>query len=243
MLSILCYITACSGNLFIEKSPNHTQEAHKIYKLVSIEPNFTLIDNRKSSYKSYNKSMVGEKNFGEILFKNAQKNGIRLQVVDANQLTDSLADDYFNHLLPLKQQILNANFLQNVTFDGKRFPIGEVFTNFINVERQTFVNTPSLPSNYSFLAEIYHTPYFAVHGLVSVIKANKVQWLWLLLFPPVGIHKAFVPDVYTYYYAVVVNVESSEILYREIRSLNDLANNSNLNAIIYDSFNILHTKQ
>ncbi len=228
----------CRGSLYIEKSTDYTSQAPDIKYLVSINPLFEIIDTRKAIDLQYINSENGEIAFADLLLENAQKKQVKLTVIDANALNknDTL---YFNHLAPFKQQIMQANFLQHISFTQVEMSNNWFVDNWMRPDSKYFKYNPSIPPLYSYLSEIYGTPYFAVQGVFSVVEAKKRRWLWLFLVPPIGLYQFIKPEVKTYFYTIIVNVRSSEIIYREVRSFNNFASKQNLNSMIYDSFSII----
>ena len=119
---------------------------------------------------------------------------------------------------------------------------GENGRNWINPGYEEFKQTPILSSAYSYLSDKYGTPYFSLHGTITVIEKKSMIGLVYFFIPftiPYGIVYMSNPNAHTYYYHVVVNVETGEMLYREVRYLKRKAVNSVLDGMVYDSFRIL----
>ncbi len=226
---------ACSSTMQVEKTVTKKSEK-PIISMVSLNPDFEIITSSANStpreYKSINKQEIF---FKDALLENATKNGLRLKILNANNF-DNQDANYFKELAPLKREIMRASYLQDfITNDGEVTPkdkqgIGE------------FERGPIIASHYSYLAKKHETPYFAVQGLTSHKKPREEKYLLLFAFPPLGIASFFYPEVDTYFYNIVADVESSKIVYKEIRKVNQLANKSNMNAIIFDSFRIMKGK-
>ena len=121
--------------------------------------------------------------------------------------------DYFNDLLPLKESIMQSMGLQEVRSQKH----SKKKSSFIYPPYLEFDKKFQLPTHFSRLAKKYGTPYFSLHGLL-VAKDGRDKML---------------------YYTVCVNVEISEIVYREIRLVRKKPRPLFLDAIIYDSFHIL----
>jgi hypothetical protein len=87
------------------------------------------------------------------------------------------------------------------------------------------------------MSEKYGTPYFSVQGVISIKYPNSLAFFWL--FPPLGLLTELQNRNATYYYNIVVNVESTEVIYREFRMMYTTARPSNIDPILYDSFKLL----
>lgn len=230
--AMLSMLASCSGSLQIEKSPAYVKEVDAITKIVTIEPNFENLDTRQPKLKRLIEQKDYEKRFNELLIANSEKNQIQLLLIDAQNL--NIKDNhYFNYLLPLKQHILSTNFNQDVLYKNK------TNMSLFKPKSHFFEKTPQISSEYSWLANEYETPYFAIHGLISTAKKPKARWLWLLLFPPLAMNYLLSENTDIYYYMIVVNIQGSEIIYREVRHVQATLSSENLNAMLYDSFKIL----
>ena len=236
-VGVLLSVAGCRslGRLSIER--NNREEAQQIKKIISIEPTFEAVTRANgTSTRKYTENSEYEKTFIGMLRDNASRSGIELQVIDAQNLENATALDYFNDLAPLRKETLIANFTQ--TTKSKWISSSKYF----KAPTARFENVPTISSRYSHLAAKYGTPYFAVQGLASVVKPEPLAFPLLLLLPPAGLGKLLNPRAESYYYTIVINVETTEVVYREIRFFHDIANSDNLNTIIYDSFQIMKDK-
>ncbi|MCR9066813.1 MAG: hypothetical protein NXI00_22775 [Cytophagales bacterium] len=228
-----------ASKLMLEKSPEHRKEAKQITKVVTIDPEYSLVYLGKGADDYYLKSEKKEDVFTKTLTTSASKAGIELVVVDKESLKPSDLN-YFNYLAPLKQQILIASTLQDVTLKKTRY--GENGRNWIQPDYKEFKEVPIFTAEYSHLSDKYGTPYFAFHGMLTVVEKRNLRPLWFMLYPvmiPYSIAMVAKPNAHTYYYNVIVNVETSEVLFREIRYIKRKPANSLLQGITYDSFRIL----
>ena len=232
LLILLNALSSCSGSLHIEKSTAYLEEVNEIKKIVTIEPNFENLDIRQPKLIRLIEQKDYEARFNKLLIANSEKNNIQLLLIDAQSL-DAKDNNYFNHLLPLKQHILSTNFNQDVLYKSK------TNVSLFKPKSHFFEETPQISSEYSWLANEYKTPYFAIHGLVSAAKQPKARWFWLLLFPPLAMNYLLSENTDIYYYMIVVNVQNSQIIYREVRHVQASLSSENLNAMLYDSFKVL----
>lgn len=226
------FATGCRSALLVERSPQHKYEATKIKKVVSLDPEYVHLDLRKGDDKNILKSEAGEEMFTKSLVNNANKAGIELVLIQKEDLGANDLD-YFNVIAPLKQQIMIANTLQDVSLGKTKGG------NYKTPPSKEFKDVPIFTSEYSDLAKKYGTPYFAVHGLLSVVDKRKIPWAWWFTFPPVAALKMAKPNALTYYYTAVVNIETSEVVYREVRFVDRGAIVDVVDPMIYDSFRIL----
>ncbi len=236
-LSVLLLLgQGCKSLLNIEKSQAHSAEARAITKVVSIDPDFVLVDARKGVDDFHLNSEEKEAYFSKSLVTNAKRAGIELVTVNAEDLTATDLD-YFNYLTPLKRQIWIANALQDVTVRRARY--GSNGRGWVWPFSREFQEVPVLGSEYSYLAEKYGTPYFAVHYMRSNVYKRLIPWGTLILVPPLGAGMVAKPNAHTGYVTIVVNVLTGEVVYREYRYINRAAMKDAVDAMVYDSFRIL----
>ena len=225
------------SGLIVERSLVPPEQL-EITKMVSIDPNFMVVDVRKSAESAYLRSDQFEDNLNVLLIKNADRFDIDMKLIDSDKLGINNLN-YFNDLMPLRQQVMHANFTQAVPYDEKASKgrgDGSAFKVAINY----FEQPPLISSSYSHLSEDFGTPFFAVHGVYSQIEAHGIRdYVLLFILPPLGIVELLRQSSTTYFYHIVVNVETGETIYREIREADSRAGKDNLDAMIYDSFKIL----
>lgn len=216
LLIVGILLSSCASYVIVEKSLNFNTNREKI-KMITLNPSFTLYDARTNQKnKDINERIVkGEEKFNHFLAAAASQAGVELGIVDKDHLgPDDLS--YFNILTALEAEIYTANFTQNPQTGGNRK--SNSFRSFIKVPESVFHVVPKISSEYSSLVNRYNTKYFAVHGVTTFINTrNKKK---------------------TYYYKIVVDIESTEVVYRELRKFNLPPNNNNLGQVIYDSFKI-----
>ncbi|MEM7658334.1 MAG: hypothetical protein AAF399_19565, partial [Bacteroidota bacterium] len=224
-----------NGSMIVERNANFV-EGHRIQKIVTIDPSLLHLNTRKSKEDIYLKSDVREAKFNERLLANAEKAKIDLEVIDRDELLSS-GVDYFNDILPLKRQILSANFLQEVESDQKKGSRTSFFSLRSAPVTRSFSINPVFDPGFGKLSDRYGTQYFAIHGLINVIdrttRPNLCCWL---LFPPIIFFDLLVPRSQFIYYSVLVDIQSGEVLYREVREVKGNSGTTKLDAVVYDSF-------
>lgn len=222
LLSLFCAVlfSSCTGPnqfLSVQIEPSFKNHKDEFKKAVAIAPNIIWIEKVKDAEGQLLLKEEREELIHRLLEKNAQRAGIDLSVISPLNL-EATQVSYFNELLPLKEQILQSNFLQETSSRAK-------FNMFIfqpSYYQGTFTTVPILDSEYSWLSEEYETPYFIFQGLIVKKKYRFLKSNWRNL-----------------YFAVIVDVEKGEIVYREVRGFKDRPSKTHLNGIFYDSFNII----
>lgn len=228
---IIIFNISCNSLMQVERQKDFSMKPSKINEIVSINPIFqTLkVSNKGKSKKSstYSEKVKQERTFNDILKTNAKKNGIVLQIVDADELQTTDAE-YFEYLAPLRKEILKVNSIKEFK-DVNTVPAKEKSTEIF------YEKGPKISSHYSHLAELYGTPFFAIQGVSYKTNENNE----LDETSPNGYVPNFLAEKETVYFTLIADVTRSEIVYREYRQVNSEANESNLNSIIYDSFRII----
>jgi len=228
---ILLTLGGCRGALRIDRTRTF-QEKKEIDKIVCLDPDFEVLTTtgKRGTKRRTKRASKKEIQLNNILVRNAQKNDITLQIIDSERLTTRDVD-YFRDIAPLKREILQMSFLQN--FINKRGKVSE--KNVFNRHE----GGPVIGSHFSHLADLYDTPYFAIQGITMHRKPKKGKLMLLVTALPFGVASFFSPEVDTYYYTIIADVVRAEIVYREVRRIDAAASDTNLNALVYDSFKII----
>ncbi len=212
IFSLILIFSACRGALQVDRVRDFKSRKTNIGKIVCIDPDFELLTTTgtRKTEREYKRASAKEIQLNNILVRNARKNNLTLELVDTERLLPSNMD-YFSQLAPLKHEILQVSFLQDFLNRKKRKNRQKVFNRY--------ENGPIIASHFSYLADEYGTPYFAVQGITTHRKPKN---------GPI-----------TYYYTIIADVVRAEIVYREIRKVDAPTSDTNLNALVYDSFNII----
>lgn len=235
MVLILILASCSSGELLVEKSPSIlTKKGNAVRKVIIIEPDFAYIKKIKRVKKKYIKTRQLESDFGKTIKDKASKLKISATVIDANNLQTNNVD-YFNYLLPLKKEILRASFMQK---SESNFVDGSLTKESFNKLKKA----PVISSKYSHLSKKYRTPFFSVQGVVTIITPNKIKSTQLL-FPPSLINAIINPKETSFYYNIIANVNTGEVVFREMRVFDRFPTKGDLGMMIYDSFKILNHKK
>jgi hypothetical protein len=233
-------LSGCTGGLHVDKAAK-LPKLKKDQEIVSIDPEYFIkpttaaVGKQTATQVSMQTAQSG-RSFNEILRNNAKKVGINLKIIESSTLTP-YDEDYFNALAPLKRDIIQAVFLQHFGDNAHRSNRG--FSNGKKFVVETWQQCPFIPARYCHLAQRYQTRYFAVQGIRFERKSSPVNTLNIITVPPVGLLDLLDPDLEAYYYNIVADVVSSQIVYKEVRSVETKDSKSDLNSLIYDSFKML----
>lgn len=229
------FVSACGSQFYVDRQKDFSLKDERIKHIISINPTFdlpaTLSSDKNRRKKDSKKDMDW---LNEALVKNAAKNGIHLQVQAASQL-DNYDAKYFNYLAPLRKEILQVLYLQDFSDVNNN---NEASSSKLIQKHE---NGLKISSHFSHLAEKYGTAYFALQGISYKQKTSNEQEKTTLAatVPTSGALQFMSTEAETVYYTVIADVASSEIVYREYRSVKMNASNSDINAIIFDSFKII----
>lgn len=225
-------MSACRGALQVDRTRGFKSKKTNIEKIVCLDPDFELLTTTgtRKIKRQFKRESAKEIQLNNILVRNAKKNDLILEVIDTERLMPS-DELYFSELAPLKREILQMSFLQDFLNKKKKKSRQKVFNRY--------QDGPIIGSHFSHLAAEYDTPFFAIQGITTHRKPNNRKLILLVTALPFGIANLFSPEVDTYYYTIIADVVRAEIVYREIRKVDASASDSNLNALVYDSFNII----
>jgi len=163
---ILSMLSACRGALQVDRTRSFKSEKTNIGKIVCIDPDFELLitTSKRKAEHQFRRETAKEIQLNNILVRNAQKNNLTLELVDTERLLPGDME-YFSQLAPLKHEILQVSFLQDFLNKKKRRNRQKVFNRY--------ENGPVIGSHFSYLADEYGTPYFAVQGITTHRKPNN----------------------------------------------------------------------
>jgi hypothetical protein len=209
IISCLLLVYGCAGTANIQKAEDLVSKKEQIKKAVCIDPDIIYFTNSTFTTIDYKKTNKYQPFFLSRLNKYANKSANFSFDIQHPWVTDSLGTDYFNSLLPLKFEILQTLFERDNEINSN--PIS-VFGSAI--KKTVFADVPKISPEYSYLSKKYNTPYFSWYGIFSSPNHS------VLIF-------------------VVVNVETSEAVVREVVYLAHSFNKRNLPPVLYDSFKFI----
>jgi len=140
--------------VLVETSERMLSKKNKSKKIICIDPcfygwnedlsyNLKVLDRKKTTLK-------------RDILRSGKKNKIELQVVDLNQ---NSPPEYYEDLLKLKKNILEANYSQTTALN---------FSNtarYNSVQKRVFVYPPRISHEFASFSKTYGTPYFSYIGL------------------------------------------------------------------------------
>lgn len=218
-------MSACGGYIKIEKSENFIKNKKAIAKneIYFFPPETRSIRAVNAFETNYDRSAKLKELHRKHLLSAAQKNGIKAVYLDQKTGAES-PEAYINIVLKLKNRILSANNLQD-------HPLNNTGRSMSTVVQGVFVVPPTIGPEYASLSKVLGTPYVGISGIIDVyakpvdrevskkVRAASLDW-----------------GKYFYVYHIIVNIESGEIIYREIKQMPHKANSALISSALYDSF-------
>jgi hypothetical protein len=214
------------GFVIVERSESFSDNKHELKNanIYYFEPAVTSYYIRKEVENQFLKADDFKTYIGQELSKAGRKSGIKINLLDSK----TLQSDYSAHneeLLLLKKAILNATALQENAINSGRRISGDY------KQRKVFVSTPRISAEFSHLSKSF-SPYFGMTGVFAVDSEPESREAREF----VSRHKAIRYGQYYYFYHMVINIETSEMVYREIKQVPCVISKKYLGPIIYDSY-------
>lgn len=201
--------SSCVSVTKIQKSEEYIKQKNDVKKVVCISPDVVCFEGKGSSIIDYPKTFDYQRFVVQQLKKYGKKAGGFDYTIFHPMISDSLGTDYFNSLLPLKSELLETLFGRDIDINNQ-YALGKVNT----VQKSIFAEAPKISPEYSHLSKLYDTPYFSWYGVISGNKFSLVAM-------------------------VIVNVETTEVMVRELMFSTSKLNKRNLPPLIYDSFKLI----
>ncbi|MFK7969961.1 MAG: hypothetical protein AB8F95_06315 [Bacteroidia bacterium] len=216
ILAAILLCTGCAGSVYIQRSVNHLKQGDPITRIACLDPGFYYA-NGVSNSAFIQASREHKERFIQHLETAAGSNEIKLDIIDTETITERDLE-YFNTLAPLRQHMILMNFLQR--------PVGQV-----NVKQRKFhepnsdyvEQLPVIDAEFAHISESLGTPFVGAQMIIIDNRRGKK--------PRKG-HATFLN--------IVVNVETGETVFREIREIQGFPGNTRLASILYDSFRSLN---
>lgn len=208
-LLLIFTYSSCISVVKIQKSEEYIKQKNDVKKIVCISPDIVCFEGSGLATINYTKTLDYQKFVVNKLKKYGKKAGSFDYVIFHPIISDSLSTDYFNNLLPLKSELLETLFGRDIDINNQ-YSVGMVNM----VQKSVFAEAPKISPEYSHLSKIYGTPYFSWYGVISGSKFSLLAM-------------------------VVVNVETTEVMVRELIFSTSKLNKRNLPPLIYDSFKLI----
>ncbi len=204
-LLLLCGCT----NYFIDiqRTENFKDTRKDIKKVICISPDVAFYTDGDFDNIDYERTMAFENYFLEKLKKYGKVSNFEF-VVEHPLISENLTADFYNYLIPLKNDILQAALV-------RENPLNEIHSRSDKkVSRLVFVAPSNIAPQFSALSKTFGTPYFNWYGVFT----SKHRSIFINL---------------------IVDVETSQVLYHEIKGIDRRINKSNLPPLVYDSFKMI----
>lgn len=230
LIAFALFMGSCQkGYVIIEKSEDFGKEKKQIRasNIYYFEPTVTSYYIRKNVVNQF---LLAEKYKSKIqddLQKAGRKSGFRVQLVD-NRAIQSNYSQHGEELLQLRRSILNATALQDNPINSGR----RINDNY--KQRKIFIIPPRFASEFAHLSGSY-SPYFGLTGIFAVDAEPGSREAREFM----SRNKAIRYGKYYYFYHMVVNIETSEIIYREVKRVPLKFSVKYLPVLLWDSYALL----
>lgn len=209
-------LTGCSGSLYIQRSLNHIEQAKPIMRIACLDPTFMYANGSETS--AFIESIQSNKSrFIEYLQHAATQNEIELKIIDTEEISERDVE-YFNTLAPLRRHLMAMNFLQRPIGNPDNKSNTNLEPNGHYVSR-----LPIIDPEFAHISERLGTPFVASQILLVENRKGKKPRKGESMF-----------------LNIIVNVETGETVFREIREVRGFPGDTRLSAILYDSFRTLN---
>ncbi len=224
-------IWGCSnkGYVIIEKSEAFNTEKRnvKTSDIYYFEPTVTSYYIRKAVENQFLAAEKYKEITNEALKKTGRRSGFKVKMLTSETIQNDYSQDS-EELLQLRRSILNATALQdNPINSGRR--VSDRYK-----QRKIFVTPPRFASEFSHLSGNY-SPYFGLTGIFAVDAEPSSREARDFM----SRHKSIRYGKYYYFYHMVVNIETSEIIYREVKQVPYKFSPKYLSVILTDSYALL----
>lgn len=196
---------SCRSVVTVQKAESILNKQDKIDTVICIAPDIQFFTNSIFSSLDYKKTAEFQPFFYRQFEKYSKKASSLNFKIYHPQFGTSINTDFFNSLLPLKNEIIKALFERNNDIN-KTFNLGGK-----PLQKSVFADVPKISPDYSHLSKEYGTPYFSWYGIFSGKTIS----------------------VFTF---AIVNVETMEIVIKEMIYIETSVNKRNLPPLLYDSF-------
>ena len=213
-----------TAQIVIERTDNLDIQDIKNKKLIVLMPEIDFLAGKTEVEENYLKSSEFNNYLISSIGKAAKENGFNAEVITVNGLKQTDMS-YFSDFIPLKQNIFQANNLQNHPFNKSGFEDNSGK----KIVKNVFVEPPRILPEYSYLAEKYKTPYFAIMGWINIdtkgLNRNVLNQS----------HFRY-NSRYSVLYFIIVNVEKARIEYREFKIIPLMFMKASAYTVLYDSY-------
>ncbi len=231
------FLVSCkAGYVSIEKDKDFALEKLRSNKIVTIDPQISAYQINFSQKVKRKEVSIGKKRrLHKSIKKTGSINGLEIEILSDLNLSPN-DTDYFNETLRLKDAIVNAMVLQKAIGedDEKKKNFFQKLFNKQNIEKIRWEKSPIISSEFSYLAKKYNTPYFNIQGILHWRQPNFNFISWIFL--PIGLLSHIQNGDRSLIYNILVDVEKSEIVFREFRITERKARMGVISPMLYESY-------
>lgn len=209
ILIVSLAFTACRSFVTVQKSEKAINNMADIDTVICISPEVVFFEGSLGSAIDYRKNMEERSYYLTHLNKYGNKASKFKFKIYHPSFTPDLDADYYNLLLPLKAEIIETLFERNNKINSQAFSYLGK-----SVQKTVFADVPQISPDFASLSKKYGTPYFSWYGVMS---SNNLSIL------------AF----------AIVNVETMELVVKEIIYVGRPLNKRNSPPLLYDSFSYI----
>lgn len=223
MLSTIAACNSSSGSVSISKSEalNKNLAKHTIYYF---EPEVTCYEIGKQANQNIllaDELLVHVK---ERMKKDSRKHKFSIRFF-SEEKTEQINQLYINQLMLLKTEVEQVTVLQDN-------PLNKSARYAYEMKQNVFVYPPRISPEYTSLSDALGTPYIGLCGFFSVKSHPETPEAKAF----VRYHPSITYGNYSYFYHIIVNVETSQIEYREIKYIPAVTRKQYIDPVVYDSY-------
>lgn len=238
LFTILLLLSSCRmGYVEVEKSIAFASENFRSKKVICVNPEIDSYKMGGSTVVTAKQVSKAKKNsYRKSIKKMGKKNGIDFEIISAEQLNQN-DTDYFNVILRLKSEILESLSLQKPVLsdeENKLKGLKKLFNPKPKIIHTKWEVSPIISSEYSYLAEKYGTPYFNIQGVFHLKQAQTN--IALLMILPLALVDLIQNYDHCVFYNILIDVEKSEIVFRELRISERRARKGVISPMLYESY-------
>jgi hypothetical protein len=227
LLSSILLQSCSEGFVLVEKSEsfNKNKPLLKSKKIIYIAPYVDAYYVREDAERDYKLILEKQTELMETLPKVAKAKGFQAEFVKKTEHTEA----YINLMQRLEQDIYTAIRIQDHPLNraGQR--------SYSSNSQKVYVYAPTFSPEYSSLTNEFDTPLYAVSGVFSVDAKPKTRKANAFVRENSNINKGR----YYYFYNIIVDVNSAQVIYREIKKVEEPLKSTTLRVVLHDSFAVL----
>lgn len=228
------FLLSCNnGFVVVEKSESFKNQKSllKEKEIIYFQPDITIYDIKEEINNDLFQSEKEKVKLTNSLMKMGAKNNFKVRVL-GKEITKNNDHSFIYSLSKLKRSIEKVNVSQNNPLNEGNYSGASK-----KIQQKVFVTSPRISPEFSALSEKLNSPYFGICGIFSVSAFPQTREARDFMRNNKDVNSG----IYFYFYNIITNVETGEIIYREIKKVPlKLKRKNILDIITYDSFFILN---